>query len=409
MDNVIVKNSAWLFAAQVLVKIISFVYVIFLARSLGVANFGLYIAALSYFSLFSSIADLGITRFLTREVAIDKQKLGRILSTAIAVRLVVLLTLFIVFALFISIFDPDMARKNLSILAVLAVVPQSISLSLDAAFVASFKVKFSALGMLLLSIFTATSGVTLIYLGFGPMGAVLGLLFGQLLFTIAFLVLASWQKMNFWQKINKPMVVSLAKGSLPYALLAVLGLLYFKIDALLLSYLKGSYDTGIYGAAYKFLEAIVFIPTVFFTGSFPFLAKYHQEGIEKVEKVYYQSLKILVGLGILIMLGYIFILPIVIKLLLPQYIASISVIKILSLTIPFMFANSPAVLVLFSTDKFLKSVILLSLVTLAFNIILNLILIPPLGYIGASIVTILSEILSFIVFYLLLRTKVFQK
>lgn len=408
MDRIIVKNSVWLFSVQIIVKIISFFYVIFLARSLGVENFGLYIVALSYFSLVSSFADFGINRFLIREIATGKKQVAELLSTAIFLRLSILSVFFAVSAVVFSSLDPDLERRNLSMLAVLAVLPQSVSLTLDAIFVALLRVKFSALGILSLSILTTTTGTILVLARFGAYGAVLGLIIGQFLYSLTLIIFAYWKKIRWLAVMNERLITQFFKGALPYGILSVLGLVYFKIDSLLLSYMKGSFDTGIYGASYKFLEAILFIPSVFITASFPVLAKYHKKNINLVKKTYYKSLKILTGLGITILLGYLFILPPVIKILLPQYQGSIEAIKILAVTIPFMFAQTPAVLVLFSTEKFLKTVILLSILTVIFNIILNIILIPSFGYIGASVVTVLSEILSFVVFYMLLKIKVFK-
>ena len=39
-------------------------------------------------------------------------------------------------------------------------------------------------------------------------------------------------------------------GSLPYGLLGILGLLYFRIDTILLSYLRGNFETEIAAGTY---------------------------------------------------------------------------------------------------------------------------------------------------------------
>ncbi len=114
-------------------------------------------------------------------------------------------------------------------------------------------------------------------------------------------------------------------------------------------------------------------------------------------------------LSLIVFFGFIFVLPVIINYFLPDYSESIKVIKILAWTIPFMFLHIPGATILMSTDKFLKTIICLSLLTLGFNVLLNFLLIPQYGFIGASWVTVLSEALSFIIFFGLLYFGVLKK
>lgn len=407
MDRAIFKNTGWLLSAQSLVKVISFFYTIFLARSLGVNNFGLFIAALSYFSLIASVADFGITRYLVREVSKEEKKLSQLLSTTIFFRFSLLLIFSAVLMLGIYLFDPEIGRRNLSLLAILAVFPQSISLSLDAAFVALLKMRYSALGTLVLSTLTTLLGITLVSLGYGVQGAVVALILGQVLYTLTLVILISQQKIKWKIGADLTLLKSVLKGSLPYGILAMMGLIYFKVDTLLLSYLRGNFETGIYGAAYKFLEAIVFIPATLAVAVFPVLSKLHEVDNSNVKALSSRIIKIMFGLGIVVALGFIFILPEVIKILLPNYLTSIGVIRILSLAIPFMFIHVPLAQVVLSSDKYLKPVIFISLINLSFNIILNLIFIPQYGFWAAAWITVASDVLSFLTLYILIK-KIFR-
>jgi O-antigen/teichoic acid export membrane protein len=99
----------------------------------------------------------------------------------------------------------------------------------------------------------------------------------------------------------------------------------------------------------------------------------------------------------------------VINLFLPQYVVAIPTVTILAFTIPFMFAATPANIVLQAAEKQLKAVIYLSILTIGFNIICNIVLITQMGYIGAAITTVLSEILTMVVFFVLLVKRVFSR
>ncbi|HCE30915.1 TPA: hypothetical protein DEQ89_02775, partial [Candidatus Daviesbacteria bacterium] len=128
-----------------------------------------------------------------------------------------------------------------------------------------------------------------------------------------------------------------------------------------------------------------------------------------LRKIYFKSFKIMLLIGVFAVLGYFLVLPRIIETLLPNYSQSIPVIKILSLAIPFMFIHAPAVSLLLSTDKYLKDVLILSVLAVSFNIIANLIFIPKYGLFAAAYVTVLSEILSFVVFFLLIKKRILDK
>ena len=402
MEKVILKKSAWLYGGQVFAKVTSFLYTLFLARSLGVGDFGLYVAALSYFSLVSSLADFGITRFITREVSLGRERVGKLLSAAIVLRLIILVVFIFAFLGGIYFLDPDLTRRNLFLLAVLVALPQSISLTLDAAFIASLKTKYSALGIASLSIFTVLIGIILVTLGFGPQGAVLGLLAGQALYVLSLIVLAFKERLNWLEAFDFQLIKRMLAGSLPYGFLGILGLIYFKVDTLFLSYLRGNFETGIYGVAYRFLEAIVFIPTTLAVTLFPILAKLQEIDKAQIKKIYYKSIKVMAVFGVIVAVGYVFILPLIISLFLPQYLKAVVVVQILALSIPFMFVHVPVSQILLSSEKFLRQVIFISFVPLIFNITANLIFIPQYGFMAAAWITVISDVisLSVLIFYI---------
>lgn len=387
-------------------KVIGLFYTIFLARSLGVADFGLYSVALAYYSIALSIADFGFNRFLIREVASNRESMEKFLLNTCFLRVLITSVLFAVFAGGLYLMDPDKLRVSLTLLAVLAVVPQSLSLTIDAIFVSMQKLQFSAIAMLFLNLSTALLGVFLVRGGLGPTGAVAAFATGQLFYLLMLLFLGTMKKIPFIAEIKISVFKEIAKGSLPYGILAVLGLLYFRIDILFLTYIKGNFAAGIYGAAYKFLEAVVFIPSALGTALFPVVARLHEVNAKDIRSLYFKSIAIMLVLGVVLLSLYLTVLPPIIRVILPNYIASISAIKILAFAIPFIFIHVPGAQILLATDKYLKPILWLSVITLSFNIVLNLIFIPSFGIYAASWVTVASEALSFLVFFKLLKAKV---
>lgn len=385
-----------------------FFYTIFLARNLGVEDFGLYSAALAYYSLFMALADFGFSRFLVREIAKGTLKIAEVFSNITILRLTITSSLFAVFSIFLYFLDPDKLRVSLTLLAVLTVLPASITQTLDSIFIAMQKMKLSAASLVVLNIATTLVGIILLNSGFGVTGAVTALILGQIVYSAILFILLKRQKVPILSIVKLKILKQAMVGSLPYGLLAILGLIYFRIDTLMLSYMRGNFETGIYSAGYKFLEAVIFIPASFSVVLFPTLAKLHNN-VPEIKKIYFKSLKLVVSLGITLLLVYFFVLPEMIKILMPQFLPAIEAVKILALSIPFIFAATPGVQVLLSSDKYLKTVILLSIFTVAFNVIFNLYFIPKFGFRAAAWITVASDTVSFGLFYLLIDRKIFSK
>lgn len=399
----ILGQSAFLFFAQIAVRIVGFFYTIFLANSLQVSDFGLYSLGVAYFSIISSLSDFGFNRFLIREIAKERSKQWELIWNLVMLRLTMVCIFFAIFSIVLYLFDPDKIRVSIILLASLAVLPQAVAVSFDGIFIALRKLQFSAIASIIGSLTIAFLGFVLISRGFGVFGAINAIIFGQFILAIVLILLLYRKEGLKAAQIKLSVIKKALIGSLPYGLLAILGLLYFRVDTILLSYLKGNFETGIYAAGYKFLETLVFIPNALSFALFPRFVSLHQENPKAIRDLMIKSIKLMFFLGILVALAYYLILPSIIRVLLPQFINAISVIKILALAIPFIFLHVSAAQIVLSEKRYLWQLVAISFLPIVLNIILNLIFIPQYGYIAASWITVISDVLSFLVLFIFIH------
>ena len=336
-------------------------------------------------------------------MAVNSKRLSTLLASVITLRLIITAAVFILFATAVTILDPSNLRTSIILIAALATLPQGIAVTLDSIFVALRKLPLSALGLLLLSIFTSLVGFSLVYLSFGLIGATIALLFGQILYVLILVLIFLKLKITIKFLVSLRVLREIMGGALPYGLLGILGILYFKIDSLLLVYIRGPFETGIYGAAYKFLEAVIFIPSALSSALFPLLSKLSATTPTKVYGLYLRATKLFLAVSLIVVFVYLVFLPVLITQFLPQYLSSIEVVRILTLTIPFFFMITPQAAILLSHKAHLKKVIVLSVFNLTLNVILNLIFIPRYGYFGAAWVTLISDIIGFIIFFIFIK------
>src|SRR6266852_9507708 len=128
---------------------------------------------------------------------------------------------------------------------------------------------------------------------------------------------------------------------LPFALTFVLTILYFRIDQPLVYVLKSPAAAGYYGAAYKPVEALLFIPMTFLSVIFPVLSIYYRERRGELLDAVSRFFKALLLMGWPMSVG-IFVLsyPLTQLLLGPGYGPSERAFKILSLALGFAFVNN---------------------------------------------------------------------
>lgn len=406
MLKAIFKNSSYLLVSQLIVKVFAFAYAIFLAGNIGASDFGTYSAALSIFGLMSLFSDLGINRVLTRDIARDQSELPKLFSTALLLRAFSAAASFLVLTIFFYLIDPSNLRFTLTTIALLSLVPQSVALSIDAILIALKKASFSALGFFLFNMTSFIVGSALIFLGFGVYGAITAFLVGQILYAILLIFLLSSQNKIPFKPFEWKLARELLIKSWPYGVLSAIGFASFRFDTVLLSYLRGGTETGIYSLAFRFLEAATIIPVAFGTILYPVFSEQAKDPTN-TKKLFNHSLLIGFLAGIAALIGITIIVPLFLNRFLPEsFFGSSSALMILSLAIPFIFMHIPMGQLLLSREGMLKKILFLYLFIFLVNIALMLKIIPQYGYIGAAWITVAIEALTFISFYLFIKIKV---
>lgn len=248
-------------------------------------------------------------------------------------------------------------------------------------------------------------GAVLIFLGYGVYGAITAFLAGQLFYCVFLIyLLSSSGKINF-----KPFDWALAKELLlkswPYGVLSAIGFASFRIDTVILSYMRGGAETGIYSLAYRFLEAATIIPVAFGTVLYPVFSQ-HSGNLEKTKQLFRNSLLIGGSAGIIVLLGIVIVVPYFLNYFLPEsFSGSSKALMILAIAIPFLFMHIPMSQLLLSKESMLKKILLLYVFVFSINILLMLIIIPVFGYIGAAWVTVIAEASTFLAFLTFIKYK----
>ncbi|HEX7587863.1 MAG TPA: flippase, partial [Anaerolineae bacterium] len=307
-------------------------------------------------------------------------------------------------AIYVSFFNLTLDTAWALGLLMLGMLPSTLSASLAFLFNAYEKFEYRIAVDFVTRLFSVALGVIVLVLGYSYLGLAAISIITNLVTLVAFYYLVRTTLFAPRWEPDRALIRWMFSESYPLMLNNLLSSLFFRIDVLILQPLKGDTVLGYYQTAYKFIDALNFIPSNFTLAIFPTLSRYAANAKDAMLRAYIISLKLLLWIALPITVGTLFVSRGLIGIFggsayLPD---SAIALQFLIWFLPFSFINSVThyVLIALGQQRFLTKAFIVGVV---FNIAANLIAIPPLGYVGAALVTILSEIVLLIPFYYSVR------
>jgi len=397
MFGKIVKNTFWLSTSQIIARGLGFFYFIFLARFLGVADFGIYSFTIAFVYNFIPVADFGIERLVLRDISREPEKTTYFLKRLLPLRMILAAIAYFLLVILALVFGQT--GKQILYLAIfgLALFPYSFSFLLISFLNSREEMKFLAASNIFLILFTGVTGALLVILKFP-----LTILF--FVYPLANFLLAGWFWLNS-KELNLPLggVIDLVfwkkclSQSWAFATILILAVFYLRLSVVMLNLIKGSVATGLYNSAFKFVEATILIPQSLTLALFPLSSKLIISDKAKLKKIYLKALLILVLLSVPLMFVFLFAPQLLVKTIYgSNYLGAVPVFMILGLSFVFFFPNALAGNIIQNSDKF-KRFLPWAVANFLVALILCLILIPRYSIVGAAWAVVGGEIFGLII------------
>jgi O-antigen/teichoic acid export membrane protein len=387
----ILKNSGFLLVSGIATKAISFFILLYIARHLGPADFGKYSFAFAFIYFFSFIPDLGIHKILVREAAKDQKIMDKLIGNATIIKLFLSVFSLLLCCLIISITDYPPSTKNAVYIASIGLLAISLSgfgIVYEVKLRMDYSLFFSVTGRLffLISVLYLIQHNANLYL------FVIISVAADFVHNILMTIFSKhFVKPKF--KIEYSLVKKIILEALPIAVSTVFVMIYFRIDTVMLSFLTNDTDVGFYSAAYRITEALTFIPSVLMVSIYPIMSNYFHEKNKAFNYIYTMSFKLLFTSGLLIATVITFLSEkIILEIYGSEYYGSVAALQILIWATSVMFVNqllSSTYIVSGNQNTMAK----ISAFAALLNVGLNLILIPSYSYMGASIATLITELI----------------
>ncbi|MBV9545314.1 MAG: flippase [Chloroflexi bacterium] len=388
------RRIAFNTAAPIGARVVDAAFALIYLRLLGRTDVGAYTFLVVFTTYLDTLIDFGLNAVLAREVARKNINARIALRTVCALRFALWL---IGLPLVVIVYGPGRDLANLSSEAATAgwifyagLAPTVIAKSASGVLWAAERLEYTAAVSVLGTLLRVVLGAIVLFSGFGLIGLAAVSAVNNVVSASVLYVLQS--------RVHLPEAahgsVRWIRESWPLFLNQLLQGLFFKIDALLLPGLGGLAAAGAYGAAYRVSEGAGIISSSFTLALFPRLSR-----TADLAEAYRLGLRMLLQIALPLTAGVALLsAPIVAIVGGQQYLPdSATALAILICYLPLSYANGLTQYVLIAAGR--QRLLTVAFVAVfIFNVAGNVLLIPRYTFVGAALVTVLSEVVLLVPF-----------
>jgi O-antigen/teichoic acid export membrane protein len=396
-------NTLASFGISALTRMSSFALMLVIARHLSIETFGQYVLALSVAEVLRGLTDFGVDQTLVRglarrsapDVAVASAVLIKVIAGCITITAIAMIGRLAI----------DSETIQYVLLAYIAATIAAISRTLTAPAQSELRtlhmLPAAAAGIVCRT--GALGGA--IVAGMDLRGVLATSLIAEIVtLCITYVTLSRLRPAHVLPGLRR--LWPLLREAAPLGALSVLALLYFRIDTILLSLLAGAAAVAEYGAVYRISEALLIIATAIASTTLPSLSAGFTGSRQAATRTYQQCLRIstaitatAVGIGLVA--------PDTVMGLLygEKYRDTGLFLTLMLLSAVVMAINVLQASALIALDgQWLIARV--ATVNLVINVVLNVLLIPTFGVLGACISTLVTESINSIVQFTLLSRHI---
>jgi len=393
----VVKNIFWLSFGQIASRGIRALIIIYSARLLGTAEYGIFSYALGLAGFFTIFADVGLSSILTREVSQKPNRASQYFSTIFWIKIALLILTASTVIFIAPYFSKLEGAKLLLPLVAFLVIFDNIREFCNAFFRGKERMEREAFitlltnvaialfGFLILSYHKTATAITLSYIS----SAGLGMLAAIFILRDEFVHIVS----NF----KKELIPHILSSAWPIAVIGFLGAFMLNIDIIILGWMRTASDIGLYAAGQRIVQVLYTLPTILAASTFPALSRAIGKGDSaQARGIMERIMAMLFLISIPIAVGGIILgTPIMAFVFGAKYVPGALAFKILIGAIIFVFPGALIGNYILGYDRQRDVAKFVAFASLG-NIILNYLLIRPFGIAGSALATTAVQSLFYV-------------
>lgn len=294
----ILKNVGWLLIEKILRIGLSVAVLSYLARYLGLGQFGLLNYATAFVALFSAFASLGLDTIVVRELSRRPEARDVLLGTTCVLKVLggLVAGMFCLAALAVIRPEQEVLYWLVGVLA-LGFMFQVFDV-IDLWFQSQIQSSYSVVARSSAFFLMVFVKIAMIYLG-ASLAAFAWAMSLELLLVSVGLIVAyriTGKRLTDWTA-SVEQALQLLRDSWPLILSGLFIMIYMRIDQVMLAELFGEEEVGVYSVAVRLLEVWYFIPMIVASSTYPSIVSAVNE-----PRIFYQRLQRLYN--VMALLGY---------------------------------------------------------------------------------------------------------
>ena len=388
----IARSALFRSGGEVLGKAASIALFVVMARELGRAGFGSFMFGLSLGTVLSYAAGLGTEELIAREVARDRSRVDALLADVLALKALTFLPVIVLSAGIVTLVGLPGSGELAACIAVGGVAVENLGRTYHGVFTAYERLGMISVSVVLQRVLTAAAGIAVLLAGGGVVAVAVVFAAG----AVAGLVAARLVLRRFVaaprRDVDRRRWMGILRAALPIGVAGLLLNVMLRADAALLGVLTGdAAEVGVYAAAFRLLEATLFVSWAVAASALPWLAR-REEGVTAA-RGFELGAKLLAVVLVPVGLSFALLAPELVDLLYGgQYGESVLPLRLLG-AVTFLYGiGNLAGTVLIARDQ-PRAFTVLAATLVGVNLVLNLALIPRWGADAAAFSALVSSLL----------------
>lgn len=396
LRQTIVKNVFWLSVGQIGSRLIRAAIIIYAARILGAAEYGIFSYVLGFAGFFTLFADIGVSQLLTRNIANHPEKRNEYFTSSFWIKIFLLL-ITALFVVFIAPYFTNIEKAKILIpLVAFLVIFDGIRDFAIAYLRGIEKMEREAMIIIVMNIIIVIAGFVILNISPTSKSLILSYIASVGVSAILAIFILKNQFLKIFRLFNKKLISETLRACWPIAFSGMLGVFMLNTDLIMLGWWRTPEEIGYYSASQRIVQVLYTLPALLAAGIFPALSRIiKQKNQEKEKMLNEKSMTIVFFIAIPLVVGGIILGKPIFELIFgKEYLPGVPAFQILILT---SFLIFPGIILsnLILAHNQQKKVIGYVAAGSFGNIIFNALLIPIYGIIGSAIATIIALLLNF--------------
>lgn len=396
-SRIVLRNSAFGMGAQLIIKVLSFLFTVLIVRNLGAEDYGQYMAVLAFGAMFVFVADLGLSPYTVREVArLRDQPDGEVKIAALYSDVLTLRFLLSLLAATLLISTAWLTGRPLVMVIAIALgtiglVMYSLQGTSDSLLAGYERLDLSSGAKVAYQLMFVGLGGLALWLGYGYFG-----LIGANLAGIALMTYICWRGAHrlgvSFSRLTPDRWSDLIRRAIPFGIIGfTLGLSY-KFDTVLLNIFRSDTETGHYAAAYNLIFSLVLVSNMINTSLYPSLTRQAVTDASLLPTIYERSLRYLLLMALPMAVGGAALAHQIVPFLFGDgYEDGALALRLLIWVVPLMFATEflgYVVTIAGMEGRVARAVV----ISTSINVVFNIAAVPLFGIPGAAVTTVITEV-----------------